>query len=74
VEWYYRYGPIGAEFINTHPWIKPAVRIALLPLIGASLFMIKASAGMKVAVLIGFGLISAILITRRQFADRGGAR
>jgi hypothetical protein len=74
VAWYYRYGPIGAEFINAHPWTKPAVRIALLPFIGAALFMIKASVGTKLSLLIGCGFIAAVLLQRKNIAGRGGTR
>ena len=42
VAWYYRYGPIGAEVINAHSWLKPVVRIGLLPAVGIALFMTKA--------------------------------
>jgi hypothetical protein len=51
VAWYYHYGPIGAHFINLHPWLKPPVRLALLPLVAGSLFLLHAPPSAKVAVL-----------------------
>ena len=41
VSWYYRYGPAGAAFINSHPWLKPPVRLALFPLVTLSFFLLK---------------------------------
>ena len=66
VVWYYRYGPKGAEFINTHPWSKPFVRLLLLPLIGGSLFILHASLTAKCVVLIGILLLSVTIVRRKQ--------
>jgi len=52
VAWYYHYGPIGAHFINLHPWLKPPVRLALLPLVAGSLFLLHAPPAAKVALLL----------------------
>ena len=43
VRMYYRYGPFWADFINIHTWSKPIIRLALMPLIGISYVLIKAS-------------------------------
>lgn len=74
VEWYYRYGPIGAEFINTHAWLKPVVRIALLPAVGGALFMTRTSLLTKLAVLILAGILAGFLMQRRKHVHSGGAR
>ena len=76
VEWYYRYGPIGAEFINTHAWLKPAVRIALMPAVGGALFMTRTSLLTKAAVLImaGILILSGYLVQRRKHVHSGGER
>jgi hypothetical protein len=34
VRWYYTYGPIVADFLNAHPWLKPVARAALMPAVG----------------------------------------
>jgi hypothetical protein len=74
VEWYYRYGPIGAEFINAHTWLKPVVRTALMPAVGGALFMTRTSSLTKVAVLILAGILAGYLIQRRKHAHSGGER
>ncbi len=71
VDWYYRYGPIGAEFINAHPWLKPAVRIALLPLIGTAWFMTETSFTAKLMLLFVVGMMSSYLILRRKSLGSG---
>ena len=73
VRWYYRYGPIGAEFITDHSWLKPVVRTALLPAVGGALFMTRTSLLTKVAVLILAGILSGCLLQRRKRVRSGGA-
>lgn len=34
VKWYYKNGPIGARWIEEHSFVKPVVRVLLMPLIG----------------------------------------
>jgi len=74
VEWYYRYGPIGAEFINVHAWLKPVVRTALMPAVGGALFMTRTSLLTKAAVLILAGILSGYLLLRRKHVHSGGER
>jgi hypothetical protein len=76
VRWYYEYGPAGAKFINVHPWLKPVVRIALMPAVGCALFLTRATLLTKLIVLILAGLAagSLIFIYRRKFVHSGGAR
>jgi hypothetical protein len=74
VEWYYRYGPIGAEFINAHTWLKPVVQTALMPAVGGALFMTRTSSLTKVAVLILAGILAGYLIQRRKHVLSGGER
>jgi hypothetical protein len=58
VRMYYRYGPFWADLINIHTWCKPVVRVALMPLVGASYVLIKASVATRI---IG-GLLLALLV------------
>jgi hypothetical protein len=51
VRWYYEYGPVAAQFITEHPWLKPVVRTALLPVVGMAMFMTKTSSLGKMMVL-----------------------
>jgi hypothetical protein len=72
VDWYYRYGPIGAEFINAHSWLKPVVRTALMPAVGGALFMTRTSLLTKAVVLILAGALSGVLMRRRKHVYSGG--
>lgn len=72
-EWYYRYGPIGADFINKHSWLKPAVRVALMPAVGGALFMIHTSLPTKIVVILFIGFLPVYLL-RRKFMRSGGMR
>ena len=58
VRMYYRYGPFWADLINIHTWCKPVVRVALMPLVGASYVLIKASVATRI---IG-GLLLSLLV------------
>lgn len=72
VGWYYRYGPIGAQFINNYQWLKPLVRAALLPAVGISLFMINTDLPIKLAVMLLTGILFAYLIIRKKGIRYGG--
>lgn len=65
VAWYYHYGPIGAHFINVHPWLKAPVRVALFPLIVMSLVLTGSSLAAKLAVLFLMTALS-VLVWRRK--------
>jgi len=41
VVWYYRNGPVAANYIKDKPLVKAAVRLALYPLIAFSLLLIN---------------------------------
>jgi hypothetical protein len=74
VAWYYRYGPRGAHFINAHPYFKPLVRVALFPLVCASMLLLYASTGVKIAVLLGAALATIIIVQRKELPAWGGTR
>jgi hypothetical protein len=65
VAWYYRYGPIGAAFINAHPWTKPLVRLLLLPLLAGAMIMLQTSLPVQCCVLAGILLSSGVVCWRR---------
>ena len=60
VSWYYRNGPVAANFIKDKPLAKAAVRLALYPLIGFSFLLIS---GYLPFMTVGL-LISALLFLR----------
>jgi len=74
VHWYYQYGPTGAAFLNAHPWLKPAVRAALMPAVGAALFLTRTSLLIKLAVLLSVGFLLGWLRYRKNFVHSGGMR
>ena len=71
VAWYYRHGPDGAEFINTHPWCKPLVRLLLLPLIGGSLLVLHAPFPVTSIVIVGILLLSITIVRRKKTEKEG---
>jgi hypothetical protein len=72
VDWYYRYGPIGAGFINRHEWLKPVVRVGLMPAVGAALFMTKTKLVTKIIVIMLAGIFSVYLVRRKKSLPGGG--
>lgn len=71
VQWYYHYGPIGAEYLNTHPRLKPLVRIALIPLAVGAFAMVHTSPAVKVVVTMFSVLVAVHLLRRRNSYHRG---
>jgi PKD repeat protein len=43
VRLYYKYGSIGAGYIEKHDWLKPIVRVLLMPLVGISYILVRTS-------------------------------
>jgi PKD repeat protein len=67
VEVYYRYGPFAADYIKEHGWLKPFVRMLLMPLVGFSYFLLKASLVTKVlSTLLPLSLILVLIHSRRR--------
>jgi predicted CXXCH cytochrome family protein len=59
VSTYYTYGPFWADRLNTHNGCKPIVRLSLMPLVGLSYFMLKASLATK--LLAGFVIMGFVM-------------
>lgn len=74
VDWYYSYGPIGAAFITAHPWLKPVVRVALMPLITLAFAMLHTSLSAKIGVMLFIAFMSYLVIYRRKMHTGGGLR
>jgi len=75
VRWYYEHGPVGAAYLDAHPASKPLVRAALLPAVGAALFMTKTSLFEKVLAMLcilSIALITAYRFSRKRFSGSGG--
>jgi len=68
VSWYYKYGPVGAAYLEAHPAWKPLVRAALLPAIGASLFLTETPLFVKVLAILC--LLSMALMAVYRFSGK----
>lgn len=69
---YYRYGPIGADFLNAHPWLKPAARIVLLPLVGGAWFLTETAMPGKIIAAFAAGMIMFVIMKRKKLSRSGG--
>jgi hypothetical protein len=72
VRWYYTYGPIGAQFLNEHPGWKPVARIALIPAVGAALFLTQTSMMTKVVSVMIISALIVLVLYRRKPRRSGG--
>lgn len=61
VETYFRLSPPAARFISDHPYLKPAVRVSLLPLVGIAAITLKTTLMQKLALTL-FAAIAAIAV------------
>jgi hypothetical protein len=71
VGWYYRVSPAMADYLNAHPGYKPAIRLALLPLVGLALFLTKTTLLVKIALFVLAGCALLYLI-RKPVPGPGG--
>ncbi len=74
VQWYYRHGPAAASFLNNHPGYKPLVRTALMPAIGAAIFLTETSMMFKAGVFLTLGAFLAYGFFRKRLSVTGGLR
>jgi hypothetical protein len=74
VEWYYRHGPAAAALLNDHPGYKPVVRAALMPAVGAAIFMTETSMMFKTIVFLILGVVIALGYFRKRLSSTGGLR
>ncbi len=71
VAWYYRNGPVAAAFVNGHPVLKPAIRIALLPVVAAAA-LLTAEAPYPALCLFGIAAVIVLALVRRKVSERRG--
>jgi len=68
VKQYYTHGPKAARYIERHPEWKPAVRVALLPLIAIAWILFKASWFVQaVIVMSGVTMLGALYLRRKKW-------
>jgi hypothetical protein len=76
VRWYYEHGPAAAAYINAHPEYKPVVRAALMPAVGAALFMTRTSLFVKTVVtlfILTIALMIAYRSSKKKLSGSGGS-
>ena len=70
VKQYYAYGPKAARYINLHPEWKPAVRVALLPLIAVAWVLFEASWFVQTVIgMMGLMMFAALCLWRKKRAS-----
>jgi hypothetical protein len=74
VRWYYSYGPAAAAWLDAHPGYKPAVRAALWPAVGLSMFMTQTSPVLRTGFVLTIACVLAIIFYRRRVSGPGGSR
>jgi hypothetical protein len=72
VAWYYHYGPVAADFVNDHPWLKPGIRMALLPALGSASFLLDAPLPVRMAGILFLGFLSLYLLKRKKSVHSSG--
>jgi PKD repeat protein len=71
VRLYTTYGPFAANYIREHGCLKPVVRLFLIPIVGLSYLLVKASLGTKIlATLIPLGLMLLCIPYRWRLQSR----
>jgi len=74
VRWYYTYGPTAAAWLDAHPGYKPAVRAALLPAVGLSMFMTRTSPILRTGFVLSVVCVLILIYYRRRISGSGGSR
>jgi hypothetical protein len=70
VNWYYRYGPVAANYLDRYSGFKPLVRAALWPLVMLAAFMLGASALVKACVIFLLAVLFITLLRARRRKTR----
>jgi hypothetical protein len=50
VDFYYQKGEPAANYIESHPWLKPSIRVILYPLVAFAWFMISTTTFYKLVI------------------------
>lgn len=73
IAWYYHHSPPWARYLNEHDWLKPMVRVGLIPAVGIAYFFVAATGTEKVLIfiLVALCLIGGPLILDKVKRSRG---
>lgn len=69
VETYYRLSPPAAQFISGHPYLKPAVRVVLWPLVGFAAIALKTTLLQKILLAISAATALFLPVILNLFQD-----
>jgi hypothetical protein len=72
VRLYYRYSPALASLLNEHPIYKPAVRVALMPVVAAAIFLTETPAMVRAWVVLFIASAAIVWFSRRRMWSRKG--
>ncbi|HZX49304.1 MAG TPA: sialidase family protein [Nitrospirota bacterium] len=64
VNTYYKLSPPAAQFISGHPYLKPVVRVALLPFVGIAALALKTTLLQKLILAVSITIV--LFISRRK--------
>lgn len=73
VRWYYQHSPAAARYLNAHPELKPLVRVALLPFVGAALMLMRVSSPAALFLLVLFCLVTVYWRRKQKLISPGGS-
>ncbi len=74
VRWYYTHGPAAAAWLDAHPGYKPAIRAALWPAVGVSVFLTQTPLAFKISLLMTAVFLFALVFCGRRLSRSGGPR
>ena len=69
VKAYYKYGPHAANYVEEHDWLKPIVRVSLMPLVGISYILVRTSLATVIpsgGLLLIFSVLSYNMLVYRR--------
>ncbi len=65
---YYRSGPQAADFIEVHEYLKPAVRLALMPLVGFSYMFLKGYWVLSFPFVLGLVMLAVFHLFKQHYS------
>ncbi|HXC62456.1 MAG TPA: fibronectin type III domain-containing protein [Nitrospiria bacterium] len=72
IAWYYHASPPWAQYLNEHVWLKPMVRVVLIPAVGFAYFFVTATGTERLLIflLVALGLIGGTFVVEKSRRSR----